>query len=92
MVLWRFTNAYSASKLQLDKNEMGLQSIQKAFVQPEFPWGGESITGCRGEAVHIPGWVMWSLMGEGCSAPLSPPSLVAAVMVPTPLKLSLHAA
>lgn len=49
-------NAYSASKLQLDKNEMGLQSIQKAFVQPEFPWGGEPIPCCRGEAVGITGW------------------------------------
>lgn len=41
---------------------MGLQSIQKAFVQPEFPWGGEPITCCSGEAVDITGRVMWSLM------------------------------
>lgn len=40
---------------------MGLQSIQKAFVQPEFPWGGEPITCCSGEAMDITGRVMWSL-------------------------------
>lgn len=36
MASWRFINAYSASKLQLDKNEMALQSAQRAFVQ-NFP-------------------------------------------------------